>query len=81
VIDGMLAIDDHCHLGEPKVERAGVRRFLAEDLLARMDRTGIDKAVVCHLIFPLWEQEEFTQGNNWSSRRPASTRTGWWACA
>ncbi len=64
MIDGMLAIDDHCHLGEPKVERAGIRRFLAEDLLARMDRNGIDKAVICHLIFPLWEQDEFTRGND-----------------
>ena len=64
MIDGMLAIDDHCHFGEPKVERAGVRRFLADELIARMDRNGIDKTVVCHLIFPLWEQEDFTRGND-----------------
>lgn len=64
MIDGMLVIDAHCHIGESKVERNGVRRFTAEDLLARMDRNGVDRAVVCHLIFPLWEPEEFVRGND-----------------
>jgi len=64
MIDGMLAIDDHCHFGQPKAERADIRRFLADELIARMHRNGIDKTVVCHLIFPLWEQEDFTRGNN-----------------
>jgi hypothetical protein len=45
-------------------DRAGIRRFLTDDLIVRMDRNGIDKTVICHLILPLWEQEEFTRGNN-----------------
>jgi len=64
MIDEAPAIDDHCHLGEMTADRAGIRRFLADDLIVRMDRNGIDKTVICHLILPLWEQEEFTRGNN-----------------
>lgn len=64
MIDGMLAIDAHCHIGELKAERQGFRRFTADDLVARMDRNGIDKAVVCHLISPLWERVEIQKGND-----------------
>ncbi len=64
MIDGMLVIDAHCHIGELKRERHGIRRFTVDDLIARMDRNGIDKAVVCHLISPLWEQDEIRKGNN-----------------
>lgn len=64
MIDGMTVIDAHVHIGEIKVERHGFRRFLAEDLIAKMDKVGVDKAVVQHLIFPLWEQEDIKKGNN-----------------
>jgi uncharacterized protein len=64
MIDGMLAIDAHCHIGEFKGERHGLRSFSADSLIEHMDRNGIDKAVVAHLIFPLWEQEEFKKANN-----------------
>jgi len=64
MIDGMLAIDAHCHIGDMKGERHGIRRFTSEDLIARMDRHGIDLAVVCSLISPLWEPDDFIQGND-----------------
>lgn len=64
MIDGMLAIDAHCHVGEAKRERHGLRSFGADELIARMDQNGIDKAVIQHLVFPLWEPEDFKQGNN-----------------
>jgi len=37
------AIDDHCHLGQPKASVPASGRFLADELIARMDRNGIDK--------------------------------------
>ena len=55
MIDALPAIDDHCHLGEMTDGHAGIRRFLSDDLIALMDRTGIDKTIVCHLILPLRE--------------------------
>jgi uncharacterized protein len=64
VIDELPAIDDHCHLGEMTDGHAGIRRFLSDDLIARMDRNGIDKTIVCHLILPLREREDFARGNN-----------------
>ena len=79
--DGMLVIDDHCHFGQPRSSAPGSAASLADELLARMDGNGIDQTVLCHLIFPLWEQEDFTRGTTWFSTRPESTRIGWWACA
>lgn len=64
MIDGMLAIDAHCHIGAFPVQKNGITTFTAEDLIARMDRNGIDKAVVCHLISPVWERDELTAGND-----------------
>jgi predicted TIM-barrel fold metal-dependent hydrolase len=64
MIDGMTVVDGHVHIGELKAERHGFKRFTAEDLVAKMDRLGIDRAVVQHLISPLWEQEEIKKGNN-----------------
>lgn len=64
MIDGMLTIDAHCHIGESPVMRNGIQRFTAEDLLARMDRNGVDRAVACSLIFPLWEREDFIRAND-----------------
>lgn len=64
MIDGMTVVDCHVHIGELKAERHGFRRFTADDLIAKMDRLGIDKAVIQHLISPLWEQDEIKKGNN-----------------
>jgi predicted TIM-barrel fold metal-dependent hydrolase len=64
VIDGMPAVDGHCHIGVMKGERHGIRTFSAEDLIARMDENGIDHAVVCHLISPLSEPEDFPPAND-----------------
>jgi uncharacterized protein len=64
MIDGMMVIDAHCHIGESPAMRNGVQRFTADDLLARMDRNGIDRAIVCSLIFPLWERDDFIRGND-----------------
>lgn len=65
MIDGMRVIDAHCHIGEFRGERHGLRSFSADDLIERMDRCGIDQAIVAHLIFPLWEQEDFKRANNY----------------
>ena len=64
MIDGMLAIDCHCHIGEFPSERYGMRRFTAEDLVARLDGSGFDKAVVCYLASVLVDQDDFKRGNN-----------------
>lgn len=64
MIEGTSTIDAHCHIGEAAVERNGVKRFLAEDLFARMDRNGIDYAVIASLVFPTWEREEIQAGND-----------------
>lgn len=64
MIDGTLAVDAHCHIGDFKVEKNGIRCFTAEDLIGRMDQNGIDKAVVCHLISPIWERAELRAGND-----------------
>lgn len=63
MIDGMLTIDAHCHIGDMK-GRHGVGLFTAEDMLARMDRNGVDKAVVCSVIAPLWGKDAFIRGND-----------------
>ena len=65
MIDGMLAIDAHCHIGESPVERNGIKRFNADDMVARMDRNGIDHSVVAHLIFPVWERDEVRRANDY----------------
>jgi hypothetical protein len=64
VIDDLLVIDDHCHLGELPDGHAGIRRFLPDDLISRMDRNGVDKTMVCHLILPLRERQDFARGND-----------------
>ncbi|MCL4466282.1 MAG: amidohydrolase family protein [Chloroflexi bacterium] len=64
MIDGMLAVDAHCHIGEFRGERFGMRRFTADDLVERMDNCGVDRALVCHLASPLVEQEDFKRANN-----------------
>jgi predicted TIM-barrel fold metal-dependent hydrolase len=64
VIDDLLAIDAHCHLGEMPDGHAGIRQSLPDDLIARMDRNGIDKTMVCHLILPLRERQAFARGND-----------------
>lgn len=64
MIDGMLAVDAHCHIGEFHGERYGLRRFTAEDLVARMDANGVDKSVVCYLASPLVDQDDFKRANN-----------------
>lgn len=64
MIEGNLAVDAHCHIGDFKVEKHGITQFSAEDLIARMDRNGIDWTVVCHLIAPIWEREEVRAANN-----------------
>jgi uncharacterized protein len=65
MIDGMLTVDAHCHIGESPVERNGIKRFSADDLIERMDRNGIDQAVVMHLIFPVWERDEVQRANDY----------------
>lgn len=64
MIDGLLAIDAHCHIGDFQGERFGLRHFTAEDLVARMDANGVDKSLVCYLASPLVEQEDFKRANN-----------------
>lgn len=64
MIDGMLAIDAHCHIGDVKAGSSGITRFGAEELLELMDQNGIDKAVVAHHIFPIHEREEFRPAND-----------------
>lgn len=64
LIDGMLAVDAHCHIGGYEGNPHGVQSLTARDLLARMDSTGIDRAVVCHFVSPLWSKEDIRQGND-----------------
>jgi predicted TIM-barrel fold metal-dependent hydrolase len=64
MIDGALAIDAHCHIGEFKKERHGLLRFTAEDLLALMAPQGIDVSVISYLPSGLHEREEYAPGND-----------------
>lgn len=64
MIDGTLAVDAHCHIGDFGVEKNGIKCFTADDLITRMDQNGIDRAVVCHLISPIWEKDELRAGND-----------------
>lgn len=64
MIDGMLVIDDHTHIGAMKSERLGVKSYTAQDLVGRMDDNGVDISVVCHLISPLWTADEIAAGND-----------------
>lgn len=63
MIDGFLTIDDHTHIGAMKSPRLGIGEYTAQDLVRRMDYSGIDVSVVCHLISPLWTAEEIAAGN------------------
>ena len=64
MIEGIRVIDAHTHLGDFKMVKNGVRSWMAEDLVTRMDRTGVDVSVVCHLISPLSDTVEFQPAND-----------------
>ncbi|MDI7275223.1 MAG: amidohydrolase family protein [Anaerolineae bacterium] len=64
MIGGVLAVDAHCHIGAHGGRCPGLRSFTAEDLLARMDSTGMDHAVVCHFISSLWSDHDVSRGND-----------------
>ncbi len=65
MIDGMRVIDAHCHIGRWEGERQGLRDFSAEEMLARMEKNGVDHAVIAHSIFPIWIEEEIRRGNDY----------------
>ncbi len=64
MIQGTRVVDDHTHIGDFLVVKNGVRQWTAEDLVARMDRTGVDVSVVCHLISPLSEEAHIRPAND-----------------
>ncbi len=63
MIDGMLVIDAHCHIGDYR-GRHGIGKFGPAELLARMERSGVDKAVIASAISPLWGRDDFIRGND-----------------
>lgn len=63
MIDGMLVIDAHCHIGDYG-GRYGISMFGPEEMLARMGRNGVDKAVIASAISPLWGRDDFRRGND-----------------
>lgn len=66
MIDGMLVVDVHNHIGEGDTGGMwGNLKNTPDDLVERMDKNGIDKSVALPFVSGLMAREDFIAANNY----------------